>query len=181
MFMVVVPRSSFQPTCEFGSDRVLVYEELSGPSATRQLHATAATTCYGAAATACCRHDDALPTALSPRIMKASTTTCGLMMKYSLPLLFPTPRGSCISLRGQNGFYSAKILFLGVGNQFLTPLQYANLARLGHELAAEPLAQLVEARAAATRRKSSPAAALITRKRAEASECADCPLLSSRF
>ena len=39
--------------------------------------------------------------------------------------------------------------FLGVGNQFLTPLQYANLARLGHELAAEPLAQLVEARAAA--------------------------------
>ena len=71
--------------------------------------------------------------------------------------------------------------FLGVGNQFLTPLQYANLARLGHELAAEPLAQLVEARAAATRRKSSPAAALITRKRAEASECADCPLLSSRF
>ena len=71
--------------------------------------------------------------------------------------------------------------FLGVGNQFLTPLQYANLARLGHELAAEPLAQLVEARAAATRRKSSPAAALITRKRAEAPECADCPLLSSRF
>ena len=69
----------------------------------------------------------------------------------------------------------------GVGNQFLTPLQYANLARLGHELAAEPLAQLVEARAVATRRKSSPAAALITRKRAEASECADCPLLSSRF
>ena len=69
--------------------------------------------------------------------------------------------------------------FLGVGNQFLTPLQYANLARLGHELAAEPLAQLVEARAAATRRKSSPAAALIGRKRME--ECADCPLLSSRF
>ena len=58
---------------------------------------------------------------------------------------------------------------------------YANLARLGHDLAAEPLAQLVEARAAATRRKSSPAAALIGRKRAEASECADCPLLSSRF
>ena len=50
-----------------------------------------------------------------------------------------------------------------------------------YELAAEPLAQLVEARAAATRRKSSPAAALIGRKRAEASECADCPLLSSRF
>ena len=60
-----------------------------------------------------------------------------------------------------------------MGNQFLTPLQYANLARLGHELAAEPLAQLVEARAAATRRKSSPAAALISRKRAEES--------SSRF
>ena len=57
----------------------------------------------------------------------------------------------------------------------------ANLATFGHELAAEPLAQLVEARAAATRRKSSPAAALISRKRAEASECADCPLLSSRF
>ena len=54
-------------------------------------------------------------------------------------------------------------------------------APLTPELAAEPLAQLVEARAAATRRKSSPAAALITRKRAEASECADCPLLSSRF
>ena len=71
--------------------------------------------------------------------------------------------------------------FLGVGNQFLTPLQYANLARLGHDLAAEPLAQLVEARAAATRRKSSPAAALITRKRAEVPECANCPLLSSRF
>ncbi len=71
--------------------------------------------------------------------------------------------------------------FLGVGNQFLTPLQYANLARLGHDLAAAPLAELVEARAAATRRKSSPAAALISRKRAEASECADCPLLSSRF
>ena len=69
--------------------------------------------------------------------------------------------------------------FLGVGNQFLTPLQYANLARLGHELAAEPLAQLVEARAAAMRRKSSPAAALIGWKRME--ECADCPLLSSRF
>ena len=48
-------------------------------------------------------------------------------------------------------------------------------------MAAEPLAQLVEARAAATRRKSSPAAALIGRKRAEASECANCPLLSSRF
>ena len=63
--------------------------------------------------------------------------------------------------------------FLGVGNQFLTPLQYANLARLGHDLAAAPLAELVEARAAATRRKSSPAAALITRKRAEES--------SSRF
>ena len=71
--------------------------------------------------------------------------------------------------------------FLGVGNQFLTPLQYANLARLGHDLAAAPLAELVEARAAATRRKSSPAAALISRKRAEASECADCPLLSARF
>ena len=70
--------------------------------------------------------------------------------------------------------------FLGVGNQFLTPLQYANLARLGHDLAAAPLAELVEARAAATRRKSSPAAALITRKRAEPSECADCPLLSAR-
>ena len=54
-------------------------------------------------------------------------------------------------------------------------------APLTPELAAEPLAQLVEARAAATRRKSSPAAALITRKRAEPSECADCPLLSSRF
>ena len=54
-------------------------------------------------------------------------------------------------------------------------------APLTPELAAEPLAQLVEARAAATRRKSSPAAALITRKRAEASECANCPLLSSRF
>ena len=54
-------------------------------------------------------------------------------------------------------------------------------APLTPELAAEPLAQLVEARAAATRRKSSPAAALITRKRAEASECAECPLLSSRF
>ena len=63
--------------------------------------------------------------------------------------------------------------FLGVGNQFLTPLQYANLARLGHDLAAAPLAELVEARAAATRRKSSPAAALISRKRAEES--------SSRF
>ena len=72
-----------------------------------------------------------------------------------------------------------KIVIARMGNQFLTPLQYANLARLGHELAAEPLAQLVEARAAATRRKSSPAAALIGRKRAEASECADCPLLSS--
>ena len=69
----------------------------------------------------------------------------------------------------------------GCDLQTLTPLQYANLARLGHDLAAEPLAQLVEARAAATRRKSSPAAALIGRKRAEASECADCPLLSSRF
>ena len=54
-------------------------------------------------------------------------------------------------------------------------------APLTPELAAEPLAQLVEARAAATRRKSSPAAVLITRKRAEASECAECPLLSSRF
>ena len=63
--------------------------------------------------------------------------------------------------------------FLGVGNQFLTPLQYANLARLGHDLAAAPLAELVEARAAAKRRKSSPAAALISRKRAEES--------SSRF
>ena len=42
-------------------------------------------------------------------------------------------------------------------------------------------ALVVEARAAATRRKSSPAAALIGRKRAEASECAECPLLSSRF
>ena len=61
----------------------------------------------------------------------------------------------------------------------MTPLQYANLARLGHDLAAEPLAQLVEARAAATRRKSSPAAALISRKRME--ECEHCPLLSSRF
>ena len=63
--------------------------------------------------------------------------------------------------------------------EFLTPLQYANLARLGHDLAAAPLAELVEARTAATRRKSSPAAVLISRKRME--ECADCPLLSSRF
>ena len=54
-----------------------------------------------------------------------------------------------------------------------TLLEDANLARLGHDLAAAPLAELVEARAAATRRKSSPAAALISRKRAEES--------SSRF
>jgi len=60
--------------------------------------------------------------------------------------------------------------FLGVGNQFLTPLQFANLARLGHDLAGGALAELVQARAAAARRKSSPAALLIARKRAEPTE-----------
>ena len=46
---------------------------------------------FGAAATECRRAAyDAPPTALSPRIIKASTTACGLMMKYSLPFLFPT-------------------------------------------------------------------------------------------
>ena len=104
------------------------------------------------------------------------------------PFLGPWPSrswrstaSSARSCRRRSSRTCGRFPFLGVGNQFLTPLQYANLARLGHELAAEPLAQLVEARAAATRRKSSPAAALIGRKRAEASECADCPLLSSRF
>ena len=45
--------------------------------------------------------------------MKASTTTCGLMMKYPLPSLFPHPRGSCISFVGaQYGFYRAIMFFL---------------------------------------------------------------------
>jgi hypothetical protein len=39
-----------------------------------------------------------------------------------------------------------KFPFLSVGNQFLTPTQFANLARLGADLSAEPLAALKAAR-----------------------------------
>jgi len=75
---MVVPRSSFQPTCEFGSDRVLVYEELSGPKPLSSFTLLRGIVTAPRRRRAAGRHDDALPTALSPRIIKASTTTCGL-------------------------------------------------------------------------------------------------------
>ena len=84
-------------------------------------------------------------------------------MSHSGASTFVVATAAAVRAKGPCGRFP----FLGVGNQFMTPLQYANLARLGHDLAAAPLAELVEARAAATRRKSSPAAALISRKRAE--------------
>ena len=93
---IVVPASSNRPTCvgRIAPKLAAALVLTSSTSGRTLLLAASRSYCGNVTAPrrrrAAGRHDDAPPTALSPRIMKASTTTCGLMMKYPLPSPFPT-------------------------------------------------------------------------------------------